>query len=261
MKAHAQVVVEAHAGVTRFRALRSAPPLTLRRTGPTEVSIVGSAASPVGGDDLHLEVIVGPGAMLAICSIAASIAYPSPRDDQSSLAVVADVGEGAHLDWGPEPIVLVERCRHVATTRIRLASEATVQWRELVRLGRWGEPTGSLQQRTTIDRAETPLLRSDLGLGPAWPGWGSPAVLDPNVVAVGCAVRVGPAAPEPSVDRDTVVSVTNPLAPDAVSWTVLGRRIIDVRSALDRLSSSAAARCSGRSEREPTSPPCAGGSH
>ena len=71
MRAEARIVAESdRRGGTRLAVLRGESPLLLRRTGPrtggaVTVHLVGGAAGPLRGDDLRLDIEVGPGARLA----------------------------------------------------------------------------------------------------------------------------------------------------------------------------------------------------
>ena len=191
----AAVVAERVGAATRCTTLRSAPPISLRQT-TDGLFLVASGAGPVGGDELHLDVDVGPGASLAVRSAAASMVLPGPTGKPSSLRVRARV-RGA-LQWQPEPTILVFGCDHRATTTVDLAVDATLLWREVVVLGRHDEPTGSLRQRLHVDRAGAPLLRTELPIGPRWPGADGPAGTDgarvvSSVLVVGLAE---PALPE-----------------------------------------------------------------
>ena len=62
MKAHAALTVARRGSRSVITELRSAPPLTLRRTGipgaTAQVHVVGTAAGPLGGDSLRLDVSV-----------------------------------------------------------------------------------------------------------------------------------------------------------------------------------------------------------
>ena len=173
--AAAAVVAELAGDRTRCTTLRSAPPISLRDT-PDGLYVVASGAGPIGGDDLHLDVVVERGASLAVRSAAASMVLPGPSGAASSLQVRARV-EGS-LRWEPEPTILVAGCDHRMTTKIDLAAGATLEWREVVVLGRHDEPTGSLLQRLHVDRDGAPLLRTELPIGPRWPGSAGPAGTD-----------------------------------------------------------------------------------
>jgi urease accessory protein len=85
MRAEARIVAEADGrGGTRLAVLRGESPLLPRRTGPrtgdeVTVHLVGGAAGPLRGDDLRLDVEVGPGARLEVRSVAAQLALPGRR--------------------------------------------------------------------------------------------------------------------------------------------------------------------------------------
>ena len=212
MRSTAAVVAELAAGArTRCTTLRSAPPISLRDT-PDGLYLVASGAGPVGGDDLQIDVEVGCGASLIIRSAAASMVLPGPAGRPSSLRVHAQVA--GSLWWEPEPTILVEGCDHRTTTRLELASDATLVWREVVVLGRHDEPTGSLLQRLHVDRDGAPLLRTELPVGPRWPGAGGPAGTDGAHVVTSLLV-VG--LDEPSLDGGTDGAVVR-LADDV--WLV-----------------------------------------
>jgi urease accessory protein len=181
----AAVVAERTGDRTRCTTLRSAPPISLRDT-PDGLYLVASGAGPVGGDDLHLDVQVRPDASLVVRSAAASMALPGPAGEPSSLRVRARVH--GSLRWEPEPTILVAGCDHRATTTIDLALGATLVWREVVVLGRHDEPTGSLLQRLRVDRAGAPLLRTELPVGPRWPGAAGPAGTDGALVVTSLLV-------------------------------------------------------------------------
>jgi urease accessory protein len=231
-------------GGTRLPVLRSAPPITLRRTAPDQVHLVGTTAGPVGGDELALTVRLGPGAALRVASVAATLAYPGPSGRRSSFHVTADVGPGARLAWETEPTVLVRGCDHEATADLRLADRASLLWREVVVLGRHDEPTGSLLQRLRVDRAGRPLVRNDLAVGPAWPGSLGPAgVGDARSVATAlvvgpraAALRVEPGAHPPAIPiAEAVHTAVLSLADDAALVCVVAEAPGLAMVALDRI--------------------------
>jgi urease accessory protein len=180
--------VEVAAG-GRCTVLRSAPPLTFRVT-PDGLRLVGTAAGPVGGDRLRLDLRVAEGGSLTVRGVAASLVHPGPAGEPSSLDIEVDVGAGATLRWLAMPTVLIRGCDHTVTTTIRLGVGARLLWRDEVVLGREHEPTGSLRQRLRIDRDGRPLLRNELTVGPRWPGSLGPAGID-GARAVGTVVAVG----------------------------------------------------------------------
>ncbi|GAA2458751.1 hypothetical protein GCM10010191_93480 [Actinomadura vinacea] len=149
------------AGRTRLTRLRSDGPLALRAAAGA-LYLVGAAAGPLGGDDLELEVTVGPGARLAVRSAAASLALPGKGESRTT--VRAEVGAGGHLDFAPEPAVAAAGCRHRAVARIALAEGATLRWREELILGRYGERPGRHTSRFDVTVGGAPLLRHELRL-------------------------------------------------------------------------------------------------
>jgi urease accessory protein len=220
----AAVVAELAGDRTRCTTLRSAPPISLRDT-PDGLYLVASGAGPVGGDDLHLDVHVRPDASLVVRSAAASMALPGPTGEPSSLRVRAWVH--GSLRWEPEPTILVAGCDHRAATTIDLALGATLVWREVVVLGRHNEPTGSLLQRLRVDRAGAPLLRTELPVGPRWPGADGPAGTDGALVVTSLLV-VG--LDEPALPEGAVGAVLR-LADDAWLVTSLTGRAHDLQPA------------------------------
>jgi urease accessory protein len=122
--------------------------------GPSlTLAMINGAAGPLGGDTLHFRLQVGAGARVVVVSVAAAIAQPGPLGEPSELAVDLLVGDGAVLDWHPQPTVSVVGSDHRVVVRLVAAGSATVAMRECVSLGRSGEPPGrfTLSERVTID--------------------------------------------------------------------------------------------------------------
>lgn len=198
MRATAALGAERVGERTRCTTLRSDPPLALRTTasgggGEASVNLVGSAAGPLGGDELSLSVTVGAGARLAVSSVAATVVLPGPRGAASQVEVVATVGGGGSLRWLTEPTILVRGCDHRSSTRIQLDPSSRLVWREVVVLGRHGEAPGSMLQRLRVDVGDRPLLRHDLAIGPRWPDSQGPAGVGHRTRAVATALVVGAA--------------------------------------------------------------------
>lgn len=213
----ASVIAELADDRTRCTTLRSAPPISLRDT-PDGLFLVASGAGPVGGDHLQLDIDVRCGASLLVRSAGASMVLPGPSGEGSSMRVRAEVC--GSLRWEPEPTVFVAGCDHHAVTTIGLTMTATLLWREVVVLGRHGEPPGSLLQRLHVDRGGAPLLRTELPVGPRWPGAEGPAGTDGALVVTSLLV-VG--LDEPALPDDADGAVLR-LAEDAWLATTLSRR-------------------------------------
>ena len=166
MKANARLEVELDAaGRSVVRVLRSAAPLTLiPARGKPLVHLVNSAASPLGGDELALTVLVGPGACLTLTGIAATVALPGPRA-RSRSTVRMELGAGATVEYLPEPTVITERARHESLLTVTLAANAHLRTRETLVLGRAGERPGELTTTLHVTRGATPVLRQSLCVG------------------------------------------------------------------------------------------------
>jgi urease accessory protein len=149
-----------------------AAPISVRRCG-RRVLLASSAAAPVGGDELALDVVVGDGARADVGSVAAGLVWPGPADAWSSTVTTGEVGAGAHLSMWLEPTVSVAGSRHRATTTHRLAADATCCIVEEVVLGRSGEPCGRLDVRLRIERCGSVLVDHADRFGPDVAGAGS----------------------------------------------------------------------------------------
>ncbi|MBE1488928.1 urease accessory protein UreD [Plantactinospora soyae] len=199
MRARARIVAVADpVRGTRLAALRGEPPLLPRRTSPSDsngevqLHLVGGAAGPLGGDDLRIEIEVGPGARLCVRSVAASLALPGPTGGGSRLHITARVAAGGRLRWLPEPLIGAAGCDHRTVTSIALAEGAALLWREELVCGRYAEPVGDVRIETTLRYGGRTLLRNDLSVGPRASGWSGAAVLD-GARAVGSVLLVEPA--------------------------------------------------------------------
>jgi urease accessory protein len=211
----------------RLTVMESSPPLVLRAT-PDAVYVVGGAYTPLGGDDLELDVDVAPGASLVVRSAAASVALPGPDGAPSRLRVTASVGAGASLVWHPEPGVAAAGCHHRSDAAVSLAAGASLVWREEVVLGRHDEPGGRWTSSLRVDLEGRPLLRHRLDLG-AGTDWDSPAVgggarCSGSLLAVGHSVQPNRRMTPVSLHRMVVM----PLAGPAVLVVALGDDPIDI---------------------------------
>lgn len=170
--AHASVAGGGGDAAVWLSDVRSEPPLTLRRSG-ARLLVVGSAAGPVGGDELDLHIRVAPHAHVGIGSAAATIVWPGPDGARSTMSLTIDVGAGAHVDWNPWPTVSVAGSDHVMSTSIRLAQGATCRVVEQLALGRGDEPSGRLDATVRIARDGTTIVHHRERFGPGVPGWGA----------------------------------------------------------------------------------------
>ncbi len=210
MKAFARLVAEPDGrGGTRLATLHGESPLLLRRTGArgaagaVTVHLVGGAAGPLRGDDLRLEISVGPGATLEVRSVAAQLALPGRAGlPPSRLVIRAQVAAGGTLRWLPEPLIAAAGCAHVTLTRVEVAAGGTLLWRDDLVCGRHDEPCGDVRTETTIRYAGRTLHRHDLSVGPAAPGWSGAAVLGGGR-AIGTVVAAGPPPSDHRADHQS----------------------------------------------------------
>lgn len=206
-------------GRTRCAVLRADPPLTFRETS-VGLHWVGSAAAPVGGDDLALAVHVGSGARLRLTSAAASLAHPGPTGAPSSTRVTSTVAARGHLALELRPTVLVRGCDHRSTVAVELAAGATLVWRDEVVFGRHKDEPGSLRQRLDVTQEGRPLLRTELAAGPCWPGSLGPAGTA-GAKATGSLLLVGRRGDPPAIDASLARASVQRLAGDTVLVTAL----------------------------------------
>lgn len=148
-------------------------PLAWRHT-PDGVHMVGTAASPVGVDDVTVSVRVLAGASLTLRSAAASVLWSGAGTRQE---VRVTVEAGAELVWWPEPLIATAGCAHRQRFYVELHPTSRLRWRELLVLGRQGERPGSLDSVLRVTVAGIPLLHHGIAVGPCHPGWDGAAVL------------------------------------------------------------------------------------
>ena len=240
MQAMARIVAEAAAGRTRCTTLRNEPPLTFRET-TAGLTWVGTAACPVGGDELRVDVRVESGAVLAVGSAGASIVLPGVTSAPSRLLIDVSVAAGASLCWHTEPTVLAAGADHVAVTTIELGAGADLIWVEELVLGRHAETAGRLSSRLAVDGPHGPALRTGLEVGA--PGWGGPAVTDAHRAHAQIVLAGAPARRVETVTLDDfddfddvdVQSTSARLNGDAVLITILAHEPRHMRAAVSRV--------------------------
>jgi urease accessory protein len=152
----------------RITTLYGEPPLLPRVTGPGEVHFVGGAAGPLGGDDLCVEIDVGPGADLCVRTVAASLALPGKGFSRTRIS--ARIAAGGRLAWLPEPLIAASGCAHEAVSTVELAAGAALVWREELVCGRHGEEPGDARLRLAVRLDGRPLHRHEIAVGPGAPG-------------------------------------------------------------------------------------------
>ncbi len=156
-----------------------APPLTLRQVRSDaadrcELRLVGTAAGPLAGDDLSVSLRLRPGARAALAATGASLAQGRDRaGGAAALAIRAELADGADLVADPGTLVVCQGSRVDVRVELTLGAGATVRWRELIVLGRTGEPAGQATLRWDVTRLGRPVLRQFVDLAdPALTTWG-----------------------------------------------------------------------------------------
>jgi urease accessory protein len=164
VKAHARVVAELAGGRTVLRELRSMAPLTLvpHRGRPGTVHLVSSASAPLGGDSLELTLVAGPGATLRLAGVAASLVLPGHRPGVSRFTVRIEAADKSTVEYLPEATIVTRRAHHEAEFHASLAGDARLVAREVLVLGRDGEPPGRLGTSTVVRRDGRALLNQRL---------------------------------------------------------------------------------------------------
>ena len=206
-------------------AVRCVPPLTLRQVrgeAPDgeqrcELRLVGTAAGPLAGDDLALSLELRPGAKATLRAAGASVVQGGGGG--RTLAIRAELGEAADLVAAPGTLVACTGSRVEVRVEVVLDRGAAVDWRELIVLGRTGEPAGQATLRWDVTRCGEPVLRQFTDLGP--PLYGGKRVLacalisDP-AASVRTAVESAAAVAQRVNDHTVLVSVLEDDAARAV---------------------------------------------
>lgn len=233
VKGHGSIVVASGGARSRstLQSSYSEPPFSIRQCGE-RILVAASAAAPVGGDALSLDVAVLAGARADIGTVASTIVLPGPTGAPSTMSTRCALGANAHLEWVGEPTVSVSGSDHTITMRVDLDETATCRVVEEVSLGRSDEASGRLRLVLRVERGGRPLVHHDETFGPNIAGSGS-------VVSVGDArhvlseVLVGVDAGEPRVTMLEGCRVGwLPVADDVVMMLAVGPNRSAVRAAV-----------------------------
>ncbi len=208
LTAAAEVVADVEAGRQRIRWTQ-AWPIVLRPTGDARIHLVHGAGGPLGGDRLGLDVRIGSAAALAVRSAGATLVQPGPGDDPARWDMTVAVGDGAALDWAPEPTVVVDGASYETAVRVDLATDARATVREVLVLGRHGGVGGRCRSHLAVTVDGLPLLAHTTildGADPALCGPGGTVgarAVGTLVVVPGSAGRVAGATPLPGPPMDS----------------------------------------------------------
>lgn len=160
------LVVERRGGRSAVSELRSSPPLALRPLGGgghlARVAIVQSSATLVAGDAVALRVVVGPGALLELIEISATLCHPVPAERSIRQLIDVEVLDGGGIVLAEQPLILAAGTRLERFARIELQAGARCLHREALVLGREGEHPGTASVRTRVQRSGRPVLDDTL---------------------------------------------------------------------------------------------------
>ena len=135
-----------------------------RLHGPADrvrVALVGQTALLLGGDEVGLDVVLGPGAVLELSDIAGTVAYHG-RGRPASWHTSIRLGLGARLSYAGEPLVLSDGSDVTRTLTVELAECATARLRETLVFGRAGEVGGRLDAAVLLRREGVEFCRERL---------------------------------------------------------------------------------------------------
>ena len=143
--------------------------LAVRRTGPARLHLISTAATPLGGDEIRIRVVVEAGARLELGSVAATMALPSAQRPDSTTHWTIEVDEGGELVCDPEPTIVAGGAHHTTTTVAHLHPGARVLIAEHVQVGRGAVDAGAdgcWSGTLHVDVGDHPVLRHRMIVGP-----------------------------------------------------------------------------------------------
>ena len=218
---HAELAIGLHRagdGSVVARGALAVAPFWCRWDGAT-LWLVGSAATPVGEDDITIDLQVGEGVSATVRSVAASVVYAA-RGEGTRMTTRLHVASGASLTWQPEPVIVTARARHRATIVADVQTGGALVADELLVLGRSDESAGGYRSVMDLRRDGVPLSLSSFDTDtPGWTGPGGTA----GAKVVGTRLAVDPSGTADDgratpVDGSTVV--LRPEAGGAIATTL-----------------------------------------
>lgn len=164
------LTIDAHPG-RRLRTDVRGDALAVRQTGPGVAHLVGTAAGPLGGDEVVVRVMVAAGAALAVRSVAATLVLPGPAARRSRWRWEVSAAADARVTLIPEPTIVAAGADHDALLEVDAAAGASIVAAERVQLGRGpAEADGcgwSGETRVRVDGVEVLAHGVALGAGSA----------------------------------------------------------------------------------------------
>jgi urease accessory protein len=155
----------------RFRVRRQDPPWKVVRAFGSLVHLNNVSGGVLAGDRLALDVEVQAGASAQITTMGATRLYrhragAADSEQRSRFSV----GDGAILEYLPDPVIPYAGSRHVQPTEVRLGRGSTLFWWEVLAPGRLaaGERFAfeRLRVQAEVYAGSRPVLREDYLLQP-----------------------------------------------------------------------------------------------
>ncbi|UZF53951.1 urease accessory protein UreD [Gordonia polyisoprenivorans] len=234
MRTEVEIVVEAG----RSPRVRATGGLAVRRTGTSRAHLIGTAATPLGGDHIEVLVHLAEATSLDLGSVAAMIALPAADRAESTSRWRIEVGAGARLRLDPQPTVVAGGAHHDSVIEVHADADATIDLHEHIQIGRSavdhpGDDAGRWRGRLHVDVDRRPILRHGLELG------AGSACATAGFNALTSVFRYPDASPA-HVDADHFAARLA-LVADASLTTALGRRVAQARAHCDALDVAALA--------------------
>ena len=164
----ARITVERVGGRVRMTDLVGgtylrAQPLGVRG-GAARVALLGTYALLLAGDDLRMEVSVGPGVWLELVEPSGMVAYDA-RGGSASWRADLRVADGGCLVWRSAPFVVTSGADITRNMNVHLSGSGRALVHETLVMGRSYESSGGpLRSLTRADIDGRPLLVEDLDL-------------------------------------------------------------------------------------------------
>lgn len=165
------------------------------RPGWRRIALVATTALLLGGDQVELDVEVGPGARLELFDVAGTVAL----DGQGSPArwdVRVRLAAGALLHLHSQPFVVADGAHVTRSLHLDLAAGAQALLRDTLVLGRHGQQGGWVRNTTSIRVGGDLVLLEDQVLDPGWRAL--PGLLG-DVRVLDSITWLGPSPADPSL--------------------------------------------------------------
>lgn len=159
--------------------------------GPAAVHacVLPTQAGPLAGDHDRMRIVVGAGATLVVRPVTATVALPGARPTRIGLDV--EIGAGGRLVLEEAPLIVAAGADVERSATIVLAAGAVAALRDVVVLGRTGEPGGRFAGTTRITGDRGVILHDEVRLDPATARQDAHVALAPGHRVAGTLCLVG----------------------------------------------------------------------